>query len=113
MDRSLILLPVGLFFFLIFFLMLFLIFFTGAIVIAFQRLGIPWFLAYFLFWLSLIGSFINIPVGEMWSEKEIVRLDYVSFFGIVYPVPRLEKIARKTVIAVSYTHLTLPTTERV
>lgn len=103
MSRRLILPPVQLVFFLTFIVILLILplFFLNVIALAFRKLGIPWFLAYLILWLSLIGSLVNIPVAEMKSEEEIVKVDYVSFLGIVYPVPYIEKVEKTITVALN------------
>ncbi len=51
--------------------------------------------------LSMTLSFVNIAVAEVPRQVLVPEIDYVSFFGIYYPVPRLKLVASKTVIAVN------------
>lgn len=71
--------------------------FAGGVMIAFTRLGIPPTLAYTLFWLSLIGSSINIPIKEWTSE--VYQIKEINFFGINYRIPYHG--LKKTVLAVN------------
>jgi uncharacterized membrane protein len=82
-------------------LMLFFTIFSSAVTMAFQRLGIPLSVAYFLFLFSLIGSFINIPIAEERSYVPVVRVREVRFFGIVYPVPYFDWAEQKVIISVN------------
>lgn len=77
------------------------ILFASTITLAFQKLGLPLPVAFTLFWASLIGSFINIPVKEIRSYGPIVRVTKVSFFGITYPVPYVDWGEQKTVVSVN------------
>lgn len=86
-----------LFILLLLFLPFFFLVFAGSVMIAFTRLGIPPVLAYSLFWLSLIGSGINIPIKEWISEVEEIR--EIRFFGINYRIPYHGM--KKTVLAVN------------
>ncbi|RLF78761.1 hypothetical protein DRN39_00165 [Thermococci archaeon] len=86
---------------LVFLLPLLFILFAGTITLAFRKLGLPLSVAYTLFWASLIGSFINIPVKEVTSYRPIARVKEVSFFGVTYPVPYVDWGEQKTVIAVN------------
>ncbi|MBC7101025.1 MAG: DUF1614 domain-containing protein [Methanobacteriales archaeon] len=80
--------------------------FAGSVMIAFTRLGIPPPLAYSLFWLSLIGSSINIPIKEWISEVEEIR--EIRFFGINYRIPYHGM--KKTVLAVNLGGAIIPLT---
>ncbi len=64
--------------------------FVFLIPLAFSRLGIPPFLAMFLFWLSLLGSFVNIPIAKLKNRVPMVRERFVNFWGIKYRVPYME-----------------------
>ncbi|WP_175058791.1 DUF1614 domain-containing protein [Thermococcus sp. 2319x1] len=86
---------------LIFLLTILFILFAGTITLAFQKLGLPLPVAFTLFWASLIGSFINIPVKEIRSYRPIVRVAKVSFFGITYPVPYVDWGEQKTIVSVN------------
>lgn len=93
------------------FLMLFLlllpilfILFASSITIAFSRLGIPPFIAYFLFWLSLIGSAINIPIKKWRSEIE--EIGEINFFGIRYRIPFYGQ--RETMLAINFGGAIIP-----
>ncbi|ALM75057.1 DUF1614 domain-containing protein [Thermococcus barophilus] len=75
--------------------------FAGTITLAFQKLGLPLPVAYTLFWASLIGSFINIPIAETKTYAPILKVKEVSFFGIRYPVPYIDWGEQKMVIAIN------------
>ncbi|ASI99127.1 DUF1614 domain-containing protein [Thermococcus celer] len=77
------------------------IMFSSAVMVAFERLGIPPEVAYTLFLFSLLGSFINIPIAEETTYEPVIGLREVRFFGILYPVPYFDWAERKVVIAVN------------
>ncbi|NJE04504.1 DUF1614 domain-containing protein [Thermococcus sp. MV11] len=77
------------------------VFFSGAVMAAFEKLGIPPEVAYSLFLLALFGSFINIPVAEETSYEPVLKVREVRFFGIPYPVPVFDWEERKVIIAVN------------
>lgn len=54
----------------------------------------------FLF-LSLIGSFFNIPFTEVRSRAPIYVLREVSFFGVTWRLPRVEMGVRKTIVTIN------------
>jgi len=58
---------------------------AGSVTIAFSRLGIPVAIAYLLFWISFLGSSINLPV-KRW-QTEITEIREINFFGIRYRIP--------------------------
>ncbi len=74
--------------------LLFFLLFSSTVISSFQRIGINPFLAYFLFWLALFGSQINIPLKRV---KDYGSFDSLSFFGMHYVFPRL----KETVISIN------------
>jgi len=58
---------------------------------------------------SLLGSYINIPVYRVTSRRPIVRVRYMSAFGITYHVPVLEYGSSTTLIAVNLGGAVIPT----
>ena len=50
---------------------------AGSVTIAFSRLGIPVAIAYLLFWISFLGSSINLPV-KRW-QTEITEIREINF----------------------------------
>ncbi|HOQ20498.1 MAG: DUF1614 domain-containing protein [Methanothermobacter sp.] len=80
--------------------------FAGGVMLAFTRLGIPPTLAYTLFWVSLIGSSINIPIKE-WT-REVYQIREINFFGINYRIPYHGQ--KKTVLAVNLGGAIIPLT---
>jgi len=100
--------PISLFLFMLLLLLLpfFFLVFAGGVMIAFTRLGIPPALAYTLFWLSLIGSSINIPIKEWISEVEEIK--EINFFWINYRIPFHG--LKKTVLAINLGGAIIPLT---
>ena len=76
------------------------VFFSGAVLMAFDRLGLPPSVAVTLFTFALVGSFINIPVAETVTYEPVIRVRR-GFFGMLYPVPYFDWEERKTIIAVN------------
>ena len=68
-------------------------------VAAFKAAGIPGWAGLLILWLSLIGSFINIPVKEVRTGRLIQSWGVIYFFGIPYYVPKLSE--EKMIIAVN------------
>ena len=88
----------------LFFLPFFFLLFAGSVTIVFARLGIPASIAYLLFWLSLIGSSINIPLKRWKSEVE--RIEEINFFGIRYRIPFHGK--QETILAINFGGAIIP-----
>jgi uncharacterized membrane protein len=58
----------------------------GILEYAYQRIGIDRRYMFMLLFLSLMGSYINIPVAHL-PPEELIQPRVVSFFGIRYVVP--------------------------
>jgi len=103
MNRRVIIPPVSLplLILLAFLALIVFVFFSGVVLAAFGKLGIPPEVAFTLFIFALVGSLINIPIAEETTYEPVLALREVRFFGIPYPVPYFEWAERKTVIAVN------------
>ncbi len=101
--RRLIVPPVSLPELLLIFLLMLLLFvlFSGAVMAAFVKLGIPPGVAYTLFLLALFGSFINIPIAEERTYEPVLTIKEVRFMGIPYPVPSFDWAEKRVVVAVN------------
>ncbi len=71
----------------------------GLIGEAFLRLGISPSQVFWLLILTLIGSLVNIPIYKF-ESREVVGEQVVSYFGMRFRVPRLQR-ARATILAVN------------
>jgi len=91
-------LPFILFFFLILVALLTLIEF-GILSYAYAKIGIKPEYVMTLLLLSLIGSYINIPIAEIPGER-IIENRVISFFGMQYVVPTVKQVGR-TIIAIN------------
>lgn len=99
---SLLFFPLALPFVLALFLVLFLLLALlqiGLISIAYEKLGVPPQHLFSLLLLSLLGSYINIPVGRVPAGERMIEAVTVRRFGITYVVPRA--VVPQTVIAVN------------
>ncbi|WP_461866698.1 DUF1614 domain-containing protein [Thermococcus sp.] len=86
---------------LVFIMVILFIFYASVISAAFQKLSIPAPVAYTLFFVAIIGSFINLPIAETTTYAPIMRVKEVRFLGIPYPVPYLDWAEQKVVIAIN------------
>jgi uncharacterized membrane protein len=71
----------------------------GLISIAYEKLGIPPQHLFSLLLLSLLGSYINIPVGRVPAGERMIEAVTIRRFGVTYVVPRA--VVPQTVIAVN------------
>ena len=77
---------------------------AGGVTLAFARLGIPVTLAYLLFWISFLGSSVNLPL-KRW-QTEISEIREINFFGIRYRIPFHGR--RETVLAINFGGAIIP-----
>ncbi len=69
---------------------------------AFTSLGLNPRLVSLIIFVSLLGSFINIPIYKYTLDEELVlTINYVNFYGIIYPIPSFERVKNKSVLAVN------------
>jgi uncharacterized membrane protein len=80
---------------------------VGILEYAYARIGIGRRHMFALLILTLLGSYINIPVAEL-PAKELVSDQRVTFFGIQYIVPHVTEWPR-TIIAVNLGGAVIPT----
>jgi uncharacterized membrane protein len=71
----------------------------GLIGEAFLRLGISPALIFWLLIITLVGSLVNIPI-HTFKRGQLVGEQVVSYFGMRFRVPRLER-AQATILAVN------------
>jgi uncharacterized membrane protein len=50
---------------------------------------------------SLLGSFINIPLKELKSRSSMLTLQEVSFFGVTWYLPQVNRETRKTLVTLN------------
>ena len=93
----------------LFFLLALLIAFiqVGVLGYAYERLGVDRRYIFSLLVLSLLGSYVNIPVAELYSEQ-VVPPQIIVFSGLPYVIP--EAISpQRTIIAVNLGGALIPT----
>jgi uncharacterized membrane protein len=78
---------------------------VGVLKYAYTRLGVSAGAAYLLLIGSLVGSYFNIPVGEL-PGRHILVGEEVTFFGVHYIVPLMERPG--TIIAVNVGGAVIP-----
>jgi len=80
---------------------------VGVLRYAYKKMGISRQYVFSILLLSLLGSYVNIPVARL-PAKRVVSGEEVSFFGMRYQVPVVERGAG-TVIAVNLGGAVVPT----
>ncbi|HXW94112.1 MAG TPA: DUF1614 domain-containing protein [Nitrososphaerales archaeon] len=76
--------------------------------IAFERLGFNSVEYLLILWGTLLGSMINVPVGEVKSSEPLVAVQEVRVFGLYYRVPSVVYKQSITVIAVNVGGAVIP-----
>jgi uncharacterized membrane protein len=79
----------------------------GLLEYAYEKIGIDRRHVFALLVLSLLGSYVNIPVAEL-PPEQVVSNEVVTFFGMRYVIPLVENF-RATVIAVNVGGAVIPT----
>lgn len=72
---------------------------VGVIGMAFAKLGLPPSSLFGILLATLLGSFVNIPIGEL-EGGEIVEDKEIIYFGVRYRLPRQYR-PHKTVLAIN------------
>lgn len=94
--------PLLLLFMLIFFILtifLFAILQVGVIGLAFAKLGLPPEYLFMLLMFTLLGSFINIPIGQL-PTNHLIQDEVVTYFGMRFRVPQTDR-PQKTILAIN------------
>jgi len=80
---------------------------VGVIGYAYEKIGIDRRYVFTLLMLSLLGSYVNIPVAELPAEQ-VMSGRVIEFFGMRYVVPMVENWPR-TIVAVNVGGAVIPT----
>ncbi|MFQ6051340.1 MAG: DUF1614 domain-containing protein [Candidatus Hydrothermarchaeota archaeon] len=73
----------------------------GIFGIAFTKLGFDPRVILSLLFLSLFGSFVNIPIKRLESERPMISGEIVDFFGMKYVIPVVRR-KTATIIAINF-----------
>jgi uncharacterized membrane protein len=79
----------------------------GILRYAYEKMGVARRHVFAVLLLTLLGSYVNIPVAEL-PPEEVVSNQVVSSFGIEYVIPRVQEWPR-TIIAVNVGGALIPT----
>ena len=66
-----------------------------------EYLGLPPELFLIILLLSLLGSFVNIPIAELESLQPVYTYREISFFGVTWYIPQVDMGWRRTIIALN------------
>jgi uncharacterized membrane protein len=80
---------------------------VGLLRYSYARMGIERRYVFALLLLSLLGSYVNIPIAEL-RAGQVVKKNEVTFFGMRYVVPVIED-APRTILAVNVGGALVPT----
>jgi uncharacterized membrane protein len=83
--------------------------FIGVIGVAFSDVGLSHTTTLLVLVFTLLGSFINIPIFKLKTTVPMIEEEFVSFFGMMYRIPRLEIGEKTTTIAVNVGGALIPT----
>lgn len=75
--------------------------FIGVVGTAFAKVGFSATTVVLILIATFLGSHVNIPVLRLRTVAPIVRDEFVSFFGMVYRIPRVEYGETTTMVAVN------------
>ncbi len=78
----------------------------GVLEYAYEKMGVNRHYVFTLLVLSLLGSYINIPVAELPAER-VLSDQEISFFGMRYVIPMVKEWPR-TVVAVNLGGAVIP-----
>ncbi len=93
--------------FLLFFALLIFLIEVGIIEYAYEKIGINRRYIFGLLLLSLLGSYVNIPVAELPGEK-IIGGREIFYYGVLYVIPSVHRLPG-TIIAVNLGGAVVPT----
>jgi uncharacterized membrane protein len=79
---------------------------VGVIQYAYEKLGVDRRYVFALLMASLLGSYINIPIGEL-AEERVLSNQVIRFFGMRYVIPVVRE-RPKTVIAINFGGAVIP-----
>jgi uncharacterized membrane protein len=80
---------------------------VGAIGYAYEKIGINRRYVFGLLLLSLVGSYVNIPVAELPGEKILASRE-IFYFGMLYVIPSVQQMPG-TIVAVNLGGAVVPT----
>lgn len=83
--------------------------FMGVIGAAFEDVGFSPTVTSLILVTTFIGSYFNIPILKLKTTIPMVKEEYVSFFGVVYRIPRVEYGEATTMVAINVGGALIPT----
>jgi len=83
--------------------------FIGVVGAAFEDVGFSPTVTVLILIVTLMGSYINIPILKLKAKMPIIKEEFVSFFGIVYRIPEVEYGEMTTMVAINVGGALIPT----
>ena len=83
--------------------------FLGFIGSAFNDVGFSSSTVALILLFTFLGSYVNIPVAKIRTTVPIVMMEYTSFFGLRYRIPRIDYVESSTTLAVNVGGAAIPT----
>lgn len=80
----------------------------GTLEYAYAKMGVDRHYIFTLLFLSLLGSYVNIPIAELPAEPRVLSGHEVTFFGMRFNIPMVPE-GQRTVIAVNLGGAVIPT----
>ena len=71
-------------------------------------LEVPSYLVLIVFLVSLLGSYVNIPITKVESSQPMINYREVNFLGIKWYIPELDFGKRKTIVAINLGGAVIP-----
>jgi len=84
----------------------FLSFFEGLLV---EHLGLPQRYFWAITLLSLIGSYVNLPLAILESQSQVPYFEQVESFGILYEIPKIDVSRKQTLVMINLGGAIIPT----
>jgi uncharacterized membrane protein len=75
--------------------------FVGIIGGALRAIGFSWYISMFILFGSLLGSWMNIPIAKIYTNKQVTTSQNIEFFGIVFRLPAVTQVKSPTIIAIN------------
>jgi uncharacterized membrane protein len=80
---------------------------VGILEYAYEKIGINRRYVFTLLLFSLLGSYVNIPIGELHGEKILTHRE-IFYYGMLYVIPSIQQLPG-TIIAVNLGGAVVPT----
>ncbi len=83
--------------------------FLGVLGSAFRDVGFSSQTIAMILLLTFLGSYVNVPLAKIKTTVPIIRIEYTSFLGLRYRIPRIDYVESSTILAVNVGGAAIPT----